>query len=140
MKKILLLLLTLSFILTGCSQNQEVTKNIIKQDIQSFYDNLLLENLDGIMSEISTDSTQYYPLYDEYRKTFQDFNYSYKLKEISFSDIQKDHITVSAAVNISGVDQKDHFDSFDVIQVFSFKPVSNKVWKIDSLETKYVFK
>jgi hypothetical protein len=140
MKKILLLFLSVSFLLTGCAQNQEAAKSIINKDIQTFYDNLLLENLDGVMNEISTDSKQYYSLYDEYRKTFQKYKYSYKLNEISFTDIKKDHINVSVSVTISGVDQDDHFDSYNVVQEFIFKPTNNKIWKINSLETKYDFK
>jgi len=141
MKKLFLFLLCAIITLTGCSSfNEETAKKEIEQQVNTFYNNLLMEDIDAVMSQISTDSEQYYDLYDEYRDTFKKYNYDYKLKEISYDQISKDAIIVSVSLNISGVNLEQEYDSYDIVQVFTFKPVSNGKWKISKLETKYDFK
>ncbi|MCK2000690.1 hypothetical protein MZM54_04715 [[Brevibacterium] frigoritolerans] len=140
MKNHILFVFCSLIILSGCSSNFEGTsKTIIKNEIEHYYENLLLEDLDAVMKQISTDSKQYYDLYDEYRDTFQKFDYSYNVKEISFNEVSNERIILSTSLTISGVNETDEFDSFDVVQIFTLKPIKDKVWKISSLETKYDF-
>lgn len=140
MKKVIVILLSVSFLLVGCSfVNEDKVKINVKNEIDKYYENLLLEDLDGVMKQISSDSEQYYDLYNEYRATFKDFNYSYIPKEISFTEISKERVVVSVALTIEGVDENDKFDSFEVIHVFSLKSYTDEIWKISSLETKYAF-
>lgn len=136
MKKIVIPFLMIALLLTGCSSYEDASKESIKQQVDNFYTNLLLEDLDKVMKQISTDSEQYYDLYDEYRSTFQNFNYSYQLKELSFNEVSKERSIVSVWVTVSGIDKSNHYDSYEMIQVFSFKSMNDNVWKINSLETK----
>lgn len=141
MKKLLLFLLCVIIALTGCSSfNEETAKKEIEKQVNTFYNNLLMEDIDSVMSQVSTDSEQYYDLYDEYRDTFKKYNYDYKLREISYDQISKDAVVVSVYLNISGVNLEQEYDSYDVVQVFTFKSVSNGKWKINQLESKYDFK
>ncbi|MGF7534881.1 hypothetical protein AAGG74_14520 [Bacillus mexicanus] len=137
MKKILNILFLCSLLLTACSSNEEEIKSEITKTIKMFYDELLLENLDGSMSYISKDSEEYYELYDEYRLTFEKYKYSYDLNEISFNEITKNRIVVSVSLVISGVDENDKYDSFKEVQVFTIKKNNNGDYKIYDIETKY---
>ncbi|MFB8425038.1 hypothetical protein ACFC4S_23765 [Priestia megaterium] len=140
MKKLLLFLLCAVVTLSGCSTfNEETVKKTIEQEINSFYDNLLMEDIDAVMKQISTDSEQYYDLYDQYRDTFQKYNYSYQLKEISYDDVSKDVVVASVSLTVSGVNQSQEYGSYNVIQTFTFKSVSNNKWKITAIDDKYDF-
>lgn len=136
MKKKLIILLLCSLFLSACSTNVEKIKKETTDTINSFYDELLLEKLDGAMSFISKDSEQYYELYDEYRLTFEKYRYTYNLKEISFDEISKDRIVASVFLDISGVDEDDNYNSIKEVQVFTFKKNNNGEYKIYSIETK----
>jgi outer membrane lipoprotein-sorting protein len=134
MKKTLIAFITsCCLLLSACTFDSEKAKSIVKSEIDTYYDNLLLENIDGAMKQIDRDSEQYYSLYNELRDTFQNYHYSYKIKEISFNTISKDRISVTAAVTISGVDNNEKYESFNTLQEFVFNPTVKDVWKINSL-------
>lgn len=141
MKKLLLFLLCTVVTLSGCSSfNEETAKKSVEQEINSFYDNLLMEDIDAVMKQVSTDSEQYYDLYDNYRDIFQKYNYSYQLKEISYDQVSKDIVIASVSLTVSGVNRDQEYDSYDVVQTFTFKSVSDNKWKITAIDDKYDFK
>jgi len=141
MKKLMLFLLCTIVALSGCSTfNEEAAKKTIEQEINNFYDNLLMEDIDAVMKQVSTDSEQYYELYDEYRDTFRKYNYAYQLKEISYDEVSKDVIVASVSLTVSGVNRDQEYDSYDVVQTFTFKSVSDNKWKITAIDNKYDFK
>ncbi|QJX80190.1 hypothetical protein [Priestia megaterium] len=141
MKKLLLFLLCTVVTLSGCSTfNEETAKKNVEQEINNFYNNLLMEDIDAVMKQVSTDSEQYYNLYDNYRDIFQKYNYSYQLKEISYDQVSKDIVVASVSLTVSGVNRDQEYDSYDVVQTFTFKSVSDKKWKITAIDDKYDFK
>ncbi|WP_088362786.1 hypothetical protein [Bacillus cereus] len=140
MKKTLIVFITsCCLLLSACSFDSEKAKTLVRTEIETYYENLLLENIDATMKQIDRDSEQYYSLYNELRDTFQNYNHSYKVNEISFNTITKDRISVTASITISGVDNNDKFESFNTIQEFVFVTTGKDVWKIKSLETKIDF-
>lgn len=131
----------LVILISGCSSfNTGEAKTIIKNNINQYYNNLLLEDIDSVMKQISTDSVQYYNLYDEYRDTFDNYNYSYNIKELSFKKTTSESIVVDVLVDVSGTDKSDKFNEFKEVQTFTFKPTGNKIWKLTSVDTVFDIK
>lgn len=132
----------ISFLLVntmGCSRYQEDhIETELTNEVQSFYDDLLLRDLDSLMKKINPESESYYNLYKEFRSLFKEYKNSYVVKEITFLESSKKRAKVSSYVTVSGVhtDTEEHL-SYDVIHDFIFILDSNGNWKINSFETEY---
>lgn len=140
MKSILLLLVpSLLLSTTGCSQNTSNNiKTVLKTEIHSFYDNLLLKDLNSLMKQFNPSSESYYNHYKEFRNTFNEYKNSYQLNGISFLEVEKKEAKVSVNATVTGVHTETEEPlSYEAIHTFVFRLNEDKEWKIIHFETNY---